>query len=206
MTDVATSRGGTLDELRSQAARCTACELFQIATRTVFGEGRTDASVMLVGEQPGDREDQTGHPFVGPAGRILDDALDRAEIDRAAVYVTNAVKHFRNEPRGKKRIHRKPGLTHVRACEPWLTAELTVVAPEVVVAMGATAVQALLAPEIKVTADRGRVVGSRAGFPTLVTVHPASILRTRDEGERETQMGAFVADLARVHDLLGRRS
>ena len=206
MTEAATARGGTLDELRSHAARCTACELFRIATRTVFGEGPTDASVMLVGEQPGDHEDRTGHPFVGPAGRILDDALDRAEIDRAAVYVTNAVKHFRNEPRGKKRIHRKPGLAHVRACEPWLTAELTVVAPEVVIAMGATAVQALLAPEIKVTADRGRVVASRAGFPTLVTVHPSSILRTRDEDEREAQMDAFVTDLSKVHDLLGRRS
>jgi uracil-DNA glycosylase family protein len=187
-----------LVEIRDQAAACTACELYRNATQTVFGEGPVAAAVMLVGEQPGDQEDRAGHPFVGPAGRVLDEALDRAEIDRAAVYVTNAVKHFRNEPRGKKRIHRKPGLTHIRACEPWLTSEIATVRPEIVVAMGATAVQALLPRDVKVTADRGRMLQGPQGTPTLVTVHPSSILRTRETDERAAQMNAFVADLRQV--------
>jgi uracil-DNA glycosylase family protein len=193
-----------LEEVRSRAAGCTACELHLIASRTVFGEGPVDASVMLVGEQPGDREDRTGHPFVGPAGRVLDDALERAEIDRATVYVTNAVKHFRNEPRGKKRIHRKPGLTHIRACEPWLTSEIALVGPQIVVALGATAVQALLTPDVKVLADRGRVFDRPDGTLTLVTVHPSSILRSRGEEQQAAQMAAFVEDLRRVHDAVQR--
>jgi len=195
--------GASLEEVRSLAAGCTACELHLIATRTVFGEGPVDASVMLVGEQPGDEEDRTGHPFVGPAGRVLDDALERAGVDRAAVYITNAVKHFRNEPRGKKRIHRKPGLTHIRACEPWLASEIALVRPDLIVAMGATAVRALLAREVKVTADRGRVFERPDGSPTLVTVHPSSILRSRDNVDRAGQMDAFVADLRRIHDAVG---
>jgi DNA polymerase len=195
--------GASLEEVRSLAAGCTACELHLIATRTVFGEGPVDASVMLVGEQPGDEEDRTGHPFVGPAGRVLDDALERAGVDRAAVYITNAVKHFRNEPRGKKRIHRKPGLTHIRACEPWLASEIALVRPDLIVAMGATGVRALLAREVKVTADRGRVFERPDGSPTLVTVHPSSILRSRDDVDRAAQMDAFVGDLRRIHDAVG---
>ena len=195
--------GASLEEVRSLAAGCTACELHLIATRTVFGEGPVDASVMLVGEQPGDEEDRTGHPFVVPAGRMLDDALERAGVDRAAVYITNAVKHFRNEPRGKKRIHRKPGLTHIRACEPWLASEIALVRPDLIVAMGATAVRALLAREVKVTADRGRVFERPDGSPTLVTVHPSSILRSRDDVDRAAQMDAFVGDLRRIHDAVG---
>jgi uracil-DNA glycosylase len=196
--------GASLEEVRSLAAGCTACELHLIATRTVFGEGPVDASVMLVGEQPGDEEDRTGHPFVGPAGRVLDDALERAGVDRATVYITNAVKHFRNQPRGKKRIHRKPGLTHIRACEPWLASEIALVHPHIIVAMGTTAARALLAREVKVTADRGRVFERPDGSPTLVTVHPSSILRSRDDVDRAAQMDAFVGDLRRIHDAAGR--
>jgi DNA polymerase len=192
-----------LDAVRHDAADCTMCELYRIATQTVFGEGPADADVMLVGEQPGDREDRAGHPFVGPAGHVLDEALERAEIDRQAVYVTNAVKHFRNEPRGKKRIHRKPALAHVRACEPWLTSEISIVQPQVVVALGATAVQALLSSDVKVTAARGTLFRDRTP-PTLVTVHPSSILRVRDAGDREAQMDAFVSDLRGVHAALRR--
>jgi uracil-DNA glycosylase len=184
-----------LAELRRAAAGCTDCELYREGTQTVFGEGPAAARIMFVGEQPGDREDREGHPFVGPAGRIFDRALDRASIDRGEVYVTNAVKHFHNEPRGKKRIHRKPNLSHVRACAHWLRAELAAVEPEIVVALGATAVQALLPRDVRVTADRGRIVPSELGPPVLVTVHPSSILRAADE-DRATAMRAFVRDLA----------
>ncbi|HEX3300093.1 MAG TPA: UdgX family uracil-DNA binding protein [Actinomycetota bacterium] len=184
-----------LADLRRAAAGCTDCELYREGTQTVFGEGPAAARILFVGEQPGDREDREGHPFVGPAGHILDRALDRASIDRNRVYVTNAVKHFHNEPRGKKRIHRKPNLSHVRACEHWLRSELDVVRPEIVVALGATAVQALLPRDVRVTADRGRVLPSELGPPVLVTVHPSSILRTADE-ERAAAMRAFVRDLA----------
>jgi len=184
-----------LAELRRAAAGCTDCELYREGTQTVFGEGPAAARFMFVGEQPGDREDREGHPFVGPAGRILDRALDRAAIDRREVYVTNAVKHFHNEPRGKKRIHRKPNLSHVRACQHWLRAELAAVQPEIVVALGATAVQALLPRDVRVTADRGRILPSELGPAVLVTVHPSSILRAADE-DRATAMRAFVRDLA----------
>jgi DNA polymerase len=192
---MAGERQTALAELRRAAAGCTDCELFREGTQTVFGEGPAAARFMFVGEQPGDREDREGHPFVGPAGRILDRALDRAAIDRREVYVTNAVKHFHNEPRGKKRIHRKPNLSHVRACEHWLRAELAAVQPEIVVALGATAVQALLPRDVRVTADRGRILPSELGPAVLVTVHPSSILRAADE-DRATAMRAFVRDLA----------
>jgi len=184
-----------LAELRRAAAGCTDCELYREGTQTVFGEGPAAARILLVGEQPGDREDREGHPFVGPAGRILDRALERASIERDAIYVTNAVKHFHNEPRGKKRIHRKPNLSHVRACEHWLESEISVVRPEVVVALGATAVQALLPRDVRVTADRGRILPSELGPPVLVTVHPSSILRAGDE-DRARAMRAFVRDLS----------
>jgi len=192
---MAGERQAALAELRRAAAGCTDCELYREGTQTVFGEGPAAARFMFVGEQPGDREDREGHPFVGPAGRILDRALDRAAIDRREVYVTNAVKHFHNEPRGKKRIHRKPNLSHVRACEHWLRAELAAVQPETVVALGATAVQALLPRDVRVTADRGRILPSELGPAVLVTVHPSSILRAADE-DRATAMRAFVRDLA----------
>jgi len=200
--EASTARGGrsTLRSVRADAATCTACELYRAATQTVFGEGPNDASVMLVGEQPGDREDRSGHPFVGPAGSVLDEALKRAEIDREAVYITNAVKHFRNEQRGKRRIHKKPALAHVRACRPWLEAELSLIRPRVVVALGATAVQALLPPGVKVTVDRGTLVGDEP--PTLITVHPSSILRARDEEDRGSQLDAFVEDLRAVHTVI----
>jgi len=184
----------SLAELRRAAAGCTDCELYREGTQTVFGEGPAAARIMFVGEQPGDREDREGHPFVGPAGRIFDRALDRASIDRGEVYVTNAVKHFHNEPRGKKRIHRKPNLSHVRACAHWLRAEVAAVEPEIVVALGATAVQALLPRDVRVTADRGRILPSELGPPVLVTVHPSSILRAADE-DRAAAMRAFVCDL-----------
>jgi len=192
---MAGERQAALAELRRAAAGCTDCELYREGTQTVFGEGPAAARFMFVGEQPGDREDREGHPFVGPAGRILDRALDRAAIDRREVYVTNAVKHFHNEPRGKKRIHRKPNLSHVRACEHWLRAELAAVQPEIVVALGATAVQALLPRDVRVTADRGRILPSELGPAVLVTVHPSSILRAADE-DRAAAMRAFVRDLA----------
>ena len=194
--------GNALEAVRAEAADCTMCELYRIATQTVFGEGPSAADVMLVGEQPGDKEDRAGRPFVGPAGRVLDEALERAEIDRGAVYVTNAVKHFRNEPRGKKRIHRKPALAHIRACEPWLTSEISLVQPRVIVALGATAVQALLPRDVRVTDARGTLFRDRTP-PTLVTVHPSSILRVRDADDREAQMDAFVSDLRAVHAALG---
>jgi len=192
---MAGERQTALAELRRAAAGCTDCELYREGTQTVFGEGPAAARILFVGEQPGDREDREGHPFVGPAGRIFDRALERASIDRGEVYVTNAVKHFHNEPRGKKRIHRKPNLSHVRACEHWLRSELAVVRPEVVVALGATAVQALLPRDVRVTVDRGHILASELGFPVLVTVHPSSILRTADE-ERAGAMRAFVRDLS----------
>jgi DNA polymerase len=192
-----------LEELRQEAARCRDCELYREGTRTVFGEGPPDAELILVGEQPGDREDRTGHPFVGPAGRILDQALERAAIDREAIYVTNAVKHFHNVPRGKKRIHRKPGLAHVRACNHWLRAEIATVRPALVVALGATAVQALLPRDVRVATHRGHVIRTDEGTPTLVTVHPSSILRVGATADRDAQLDALVADLAVVHRELG---
>jgi uracil-DNA glycosylase family protein len=191
---MAGERQAALAELRRAAAGCTDCELYREGTQTVFGEGPAAARIMFVGEQPGDREDREGHPFVGPAGRIFDRALDRASIDRGEAYVTNAVKHFHNEPRGKKRIHRKPNLSHVRACAHWLRAEVAAVEPEIVVALGATAVQALLPRDVRVTADRGRILPSELGPPVLVTVHPSSILRAADE-DRAAAMRAFVRDL-----------
>ena len=160
----------------------------------MFGEGPRGARVLMIGEQPGDAEDLAGRPFVGPAGKVLDRAMEEAGLVRSDIYVTNAVKHFHNEPRGKKRIHRKPNLSHVRACAPWLRAELAAVQPEIVVALGATAVQALLPRDVRVTADRGRIVPSELGPPVLVTVHPSSILRAADE-DRATAMRAFVRDL-----------
>lgn len=192
----------TLPRLRDAAAGCRACELWADATQVVFGEGTAGARAMFVGEQPGDREDLAGEPFVGPAGRLLDDALAEAGIDRAAVYVTNAVKHFRYKARGKRRIHQKPDAAHVAACRPWLEAELAVVGPDVLVCLGAVAAQALLGRQVRVTRDRGHWLDSPLAPHTTVTVHPSSILRARGTDAREEARAAFVRDLTGVAGVL----
>ena len=182
-----------LDGLRSAAASCTGCELYAPATQTVFGAGPASAWLMFVGEQPGDKEDLAGAPFVGPAGRLLDRALDRADITRDEVYVTNAVKHFRFELRGSRRLHKTPAVGHVRACRPWLDAELRVVRPTVVAPLGATAGKALMGSSFKITESRGRVLDWN-GFALVATIHPSAILRM-DPDERDAGLDAFVADL-----------
>jgi uracil-DNA glycosylase len=194
----------TLPTLRKAAASCQACDLWAKATQTVFGEGRRGARIMFVGEQPGDREDLEGKPFVGPAGRILDEGLAEAGIDRDDVYVTNAVKHFRWEgaARGKRRIHKKPRASEIAACRPWLDQELAVVRPEVVVCLGATAAQALLGPKFSVLKDRGKVVESDLPVKVLATVHPSSILRAPDSESRKAEMIRFAGDLKVVAGLL----
>jgi DNA polymerase len=185
----------TLTRVRDDAKNCRACDLYKHATQTVFGEGPAKATVMLIGEQPGDAEDLSGHPFVGPAGQLLDRALADAGIDRRAVYLTNAVKHFKFEPRGKRRIHKKPRASEIAACRPWLDAEIALVKPRVIVCLGATAAQALLGKSFKVTAHRGVFVPSPLAPRVLATVHPSSILRAPDEEARRTEMRRFVSDL-----------
>jgi DNA polymerase len=192
--------GATLDELREAAAGCTACDLYRNATQTVFGEGEVAAEVMLVGEQPGDQEDLRGEPFVGPAGRLLDEALEAAGIDRRLAYVTNVVKHFKWQPRGKRRIHQKPNREEISACRPWLEAEIERVRPKVLVCLGATAAQALLGPQFRVTRDRGTFVDSPLAPAVTATVHPSSILR--DPETREAELPRFVADLRLVAERL----
>ncbi|HEX3509343.1 MAG TPA: UdgX family uracil-DNA binding protein [Candidatus Dormibacteraeota bacterium] len=185
----------SIEALRDAAAGCKACDLWENATQTVFGEGNEGARLMLVGEQPGDREDVEGMPFVGPAGRILDEALEAARISRGEVYLTNAVKHFRWERRGKRRLHLKPSQVHVRACRPWLTAELETVRPRLVVLLGATAAQSVMGASFKVTQQRGRVLASPLGVPVLATVHPSSILRSPDDKARREALDGLIADL-----------
>jgi len=185
----------TLPKLRAEAAGCRACDLWERGTQTVFGEGRRTARILLVGEQPGDREDLEGRPFVGPAGLLLDRALEEAGIARADAYVTNAVKHFKWEPRGKKRIHQKPNAVEIAACRPWLEAELSVVKPQALVCLGATAAQALLGKSFRVTKSRGVFVASPLAPRVLATVHPSSILRAPDEEARHREYAAFVRDL-----------
>ncbi|HKP99324.1 MAG TPA: UdgX family uracil-DNA binding protein [Actinomycetes bacterium] len=192
-----------LGELRSAAVGCTACDLYRDATQTVFGEGSGDAEVMLVGEQPGDGEDREGRPFVGPAGRVLDQALAEAGIDRELAYVTNVVKHFKFERRGKLRIHKKPNAEQVHACFPWLEAELQVVKPRVLVLLGATAAQALLGSSFRVSRQRGEFLESGLASRVLATVHPSSILRAPDEEARDLAYKGFVADLSVVAEELG---
>jgi uracil-DNA glycosylase len=191
----------SLTELRTAAAACTACDLHKSGTQTVFGEGSEDAEAMFVGEQPGDQEDKAGKPFVGPAGQLFDQALEDAGIDRRAVYVTNVVKHFKWVARGKRRIHQKPNAAEVAACRPWLEAELEVVKPRVLVCLGATAAQALLGREFRVTRERGRPVESNLAENVLATVHPSSILRA-DPADREREYDAFVNDLRVVAGLI----
>ncbi|HEV2074851.1 MAG TPA: UdgX family uracil-DNA binding protein [Thermoleophilaceae bacterium] len=188
----------SLPRLREAAAGCTACELHEGTTQTVFGEGSEDARLMLVGEQPGDREDIEGHPFVGPAGKVLAEALDEAGIDRSETYVTNVVKHFNFQERGKRRIHQKPSREHVAACHPWLRAELRCLEPEALVCLGATAAKALLGPQFRVTRQRGQLVESDLAPLTTATVHPSSILRQPDHDSRLAAREAFVDDLRAV--------
>ncbi len=191
----------SLPALREAAAGCRGCGLWQVGTRTVFGEGARGAEAMFVGEQPGDQEDRAGRPFVGPAGRLFDEALEAAGIDRSTVYVTNAVKHFKWQARGKRRIHEKPNWTEMTACRPWLEAELTVVKPRVLVLLGATAAQSLLGRQFRVTHHRGELLESELAEAVTATVHPSSILRGEPE-ERQTNFDAFVDDLRVVAGLL----
>lgn len=184
----------TLPALREAARHCKGCDLWQRATQTVFGEGRVGADVILVGEQPGDQEDLQGRPFVGPAGRILDKALEAARIEREDVYVTNAVKHFKWEPRGKRRIHKKPSGMQIAACRPWFDEEVKTVAPKVIVCLGATAAQALLGRDFRVTRDRGKIL-THGAIPIIATVHPSSILRAPDDESRHAEMAHFIEDL-----------
>jgi DNA polymerase len=192
----------TLDELRAEAAGCKACPLWKTGTQTVFGEGSASADVMFVGEQPGDQEDKQGRPFVGPAGRVLDEALEAAGIDRATTYVTNAVKHFKWEARGKRRIHAKPTWTEQMACRPWLESELEVVQPRVLVCLGATAGQSLLGKQFRVTKERGRWLESELAEYVTATIHPSSILRQRDDDARHRELDGFVDDLRLVASVL----
>ena len=191
-----------LDSLRQAAAECTACPLFVNATQTVFGEGPGRAAVMFVGEQPGDSEDLAGHPFVGPAGKMLDRCIKAAGLDRSRAYVTNAVKHFKWVPRGTRRIHSKPNSREIVACFPWLEAEIAAVKPKVVVALGATAAQALFGKAFRVTRDRGRPVPSRWAPYALATVHPSSLLRAPDEETRRREIERFIEDLKQAAQLL----
>ena len=192
----------TLEKLRAAAAGCTACPLFKTGTQTVFGEGTATARAIFIGEQPGDSEDKLGRPFVGPAGKLLDRALEQAGIDRELVYVTNVVKHFKWTPRGKRRLHEKPNAREIAACRPWLQAELEVVKPEVLVCLGASAAQALLGRTFRVTQMRGEILKHELAQAIMATVHPSSILRAPDEESRHREMDLFVRDLRKIAPLL----
>ena len=188
----------TLPRVREAARDCRACDLWKRGTQTVFGEGAARAQLMLVGEQPGNEEDLSGHPFVGPAGKLLSRALEQAGIDRTTVYVTNVVKHFKWEPRGKRRIHKKPNHAEVVACHPWIQTEIALVKPRVIVCLGSTAAQALIDPKFKVTQHRGERIASALAPVMMATVHPSSILRAPDDESRRQEMEAFVRDLRSV--------
>jgi len=192
----------TLTKLRDVSAECKACHLWKLGTQTVFGEGRAKAELMLVGEQPGDKEDLAGRPFVGPAGALLDAALEEAGIDRKLVYLTNVVKHFKWEPRGKRRIHKKPNGVEITACRPWLEAEIEVVRPRVLVCLGATAAQALLGNKFRVSQQRGEFVPSPLAEFVSATVHPSSILRAPTDEARRTERARFVEDLMKIREVL----
>jgi DNA polymerase len=188
----------SLTALRAAAAECTACPLYRNATQTVFGEGAKSSSIVFVGEQPGDSEDREGRPFVGPAGTMLNRALAEAGIDRSTVYVTNAVKHFKWEPRGKRRLHKKPSEREIAACRPWLEAELAVIKPRILVCLGSTAAQCVLGKDVRVLRDRGEFRESKYCGRTFVTVHPSSLLRAPDEESRARNYASFLADLRKV--------
>lgn len=194
----------SLYDVASLAKSCTACELYRNATQTVFGEGPTDASLMLLGEQPGHQEDIEGEPFVGPSGRELDRALDAADIDRDEVYVSNVVKHFRFEERGKKRLHKKPTRSHIAACRPWLEAELEKVDPRAIVCLGGSAAQSLLGSGVRVTKDHGVPVDWE-GFPVIPTIHPSFILRSSDGGRRGELFDLLVGDLKKAMEVAAAR-
>ena len=196
----------SLPALQEAAAGCKGCDLWKLGTQTVFGEGQKSVGVMFVGEQPGDQEDRQGRPFVGPDGRLLDEALAEAGIDRDAAYVTNAVKHFKWEPRGKRRIHAKPAWSELAACRPWLEAELAVVKPRVLVCLGATAAQSLLGKQFRVTKQRGEWIASRWAPRVMATVHPSAILRAPDDAARHAEMERFVADLKHIPPVLAARA
>lgn len=188
----------TLTALKKAAAECKACDLWKRGTQTVFGEGSRRAKVLFIGEQPGNEEDLTGKPFVGPAGRLFNSALEEAGIDRSQTYVTNVVKHFKWEPRGKRRIHKKPNTQEIAACHPWLEAEIALVKPKVIVALGATAAQTLLGPKFRVTKQRGEFFESNLAPYIMATVHPSSILRAPDDETRRLEMRLFVEDLKKL--------
>jgi uracil-DNA glycosylase len=188
----------SLTSLRKAAMTCKACDLYKRGTQTVFGEGARHAETMFVGEQPGNEEDLAGKPFVGPAGKLLDKALEAAGIDRTQTYVTNVVKHFKWVPRGKKRIHEKPNSGEIRACLPWFEWELKMVQPKIVVCLGATAAQAILGKQFRVTQERGKLVQSSIAGKVIATVHPSSILRAPDDATRRLEMQRFIADLKKV--------
>lgn len=196
---------GRLADLRSSARSCKACDLWRNATQTVFGEGPAKASIMFVGEQPGDLEDRSGHPFVGPAGKLLDRALAETGLQRSDIYVTNVVKHFKwsAAQRGKRRIHKRPRHSEIEACRPWLDAELAAVRPKVLVCLGASAAQALLGNDFRVSRDRGKLIPSPLAPHVLATVHPSSILRAQDDESRRSQMRAFIEDLRQVARVAG---
>jgi DNA polymerase len=188
----------SLASLKRAAAKCEGCPLYQRATQTVFGEGPEDARVVMVGEQPGDTEDRQGRPFVGSAGKLLDRALGEAGVDRSKVYVTNAVKHFKWVERGKRRIHQKPNALEIHACKPWLDAEISVMKPDLIVCLGATAAQALMGKNFRVTVERGKFFDTPYESELMATVHPSSLLRIKEEDERKREFGLFVGDLEKV--------
>ncbi len=197
-------KASEIARLRTEAASCQACPLWKNATQTVFGEGPPDADLLFVGEQPGDREDRAGLPFVGPAGRMFDRALGEAGVDRRRAYVTNAVKHFKFEPRGKLRLHKSPNAGEIDVCRRWLFAEIVTLQPRLIVALGATAVQSLIGRAIAVGANRGKVFEERGGLRVFVTVHPSSLLRFQDEAAKREAYALFVADLRAIGALMTR--
>jgi DNA polymerase len=199
-------RTSDLRRVRNAARRCTACPLYKNATQTVFGEGPRHAPVLFVGEQPGDQEDLQGKPFVGPAGKLLDRALEDAGIDRNTVYVTNAVKHFKWEPRGKRRLHQTPTSRDIAACRPWLEAEIALIQPTVLVCLGATAAKTILGPSARVTRDRGQIIKSPYCLRTILTVHPSSLLRAPDEETRHAHYALFLKDLRVIAQAAKERS
>jgi DNA polymerase len=196
------AEAATLDDLRRDADACMRCDLYRDATHLVFGEGPQNAEIVLVGEQPGDKEDLAGKPFVGPAGRLLDQCLEEADVDRGRCYVTNAVKHFKYQMRGKKRLHARPNAGEVQRCAWWLGAELELLKPRLVVALGATAVSSLLGSKIKVMRDRGHIIRPAGEVDILVTIHPSALLRIREPDEKERSRLAFIRDLKKIRSFL----
>ncbi|HYO77359.1 MAG TPA: UdgX family uracil-DNA binding protein [Thermoanaerobaculia bacterium] len=193
----------TLNKLRDASAECRACDLWKTGTQTVFGEGRSSSLIMFIGEQPGDKEDLSGRPFVGPAGALLDKSLEEAGIDRGKVYITNVVKHFKWEPRGKRRIHKKPNAAEITACRPWLQSEINVIKPRAIICLGSTSAQAVISPKFKVSMQRGLFVPSDLAEYVTATVHPSSILRAPSDDARRLERERFVEDLKKIRAALG---